>query len=104
MVSLYPLHTHQMPEWWSDPQRFDPDRFAPGRAEQERHPYPFVPFGGGAHVCIGYRFAELQIRAILHQLVRRYRWSIAPGYVMPERQAPIAKPRDGLPLRLVRLD
>ena len=103
MVAIYPLHTHHMREWWSDPYRFDPERFAPGRAEHERHPYAFIPFGGGAHMCIGYRFAELQIKAILHQLVRRYRWSIPAGYVMPEQQAPIAKPRDGLPLTLERL-
>jgi len=104
MVVVYPLHTHFMAEWWSDPLRFDPDRFAPGRAEHERHPYQFVPFGGGAHMCIGYRFAELQIKAILYQLVRRYRWSLPSGYVMPERQAPIAKPRDGLPVRLERVE
>jgi len=35
--------------------------------------------------------------------VRRYRWSIPSGYVMPEQQAPIAKPRDGLPIQLERL-
>jgi cytochrome P450 len=104
MVVIYPLHTHYMAEWWSAPSRFDPERFAPGRAEHERHPYQFIPFGGGAHMCIGYRFAELQIKAILYQLVRRYRWSIAPGYVMPEQQAPIAKPRDGLPVLIERLD
>jgi cytochrome P450 len=103
MVAIYPLHTHRMAEWWSDPARFDPERFAPGRAEHERHPYQFIPFGGGAHMCIGYRFAELQIKAILYQLARRYRWSIPSGYVMPERQAPIAKPRDGLPVRLERV-
>jgi cytochrome P450 len=103
MLAIYPLHTHHMATWWSEPFRFDPERFAPARAEHERHPYAFIPFGGGAHMCIGYRFAELQIKAILHQLVRRYRWSIPAGYVMPEQQAPIAKPRDGLPLRLERL-
>ena len=103
MVAIYPLHTHHMAEWWSDPYRFDPQRFAPGRAEHERQPYMFIPFGGGAHMCIGYRFAELQIKAVLYQLVRRFRWSLPPGYVMPEQQAPIAKPRDGLPITLERL-
>ena len=104
MVAIYPLHTHYMAEWWSEPTRFDPERFAPGRAEHERHPYQFIPFGGGAHMCIGYRFAELQIKAVLYQLVRRYRWSTPSGYVMPEQQAPIAKPRDGLPVLIERLD
>jgi cytochrome P450 len=103
MVAVYPLHSHYMEEWWTDPFRFDPDRFAPGRAEHERHPYLFVPFGGGAHMCIGHRFAELQIKAILCALLRRYRWSLPEGYRLPEQQAPIAKPTDGLPVRLERI-
>lgn len=103
MVAVYPLHSHYLEDWWSDPFSFDPDRFAPGRAEHERHPYLFVPFGGGAHMCIGYRFAELQIKAILCALLRRYRWSLPAGYRLPEQQAPIAKPTDGLPLALERI-
>ncbi len=104
MVAVYPLHTHYLDDWWEEPFRFDPERFAPGRAEHERHPYVFVPFGGGAHMCIGFRFAELQIKAILCALLRRYRWSVPAGYVLPEQQAPIAKPTDGLPITLERID
>jgi len=104
MVAIYPIHTHHMPEWWNDPFRFDPGRFAPPRAEHEQHPYLFVPFGGGAHMCIGYRFAEVQIKALMYQLLRQYRWSIPDGYVMPEQQAPIGKPKDGLPITLRRID
>jgi cytochrome P450 len=50
------------------------------------------------------RFAELQIKAIVHQLVRRYRWSVPDEYRMPVQQAPISKPRDGLPIELELLD
>ena len=100
MVSCYPLHTHHMREWWSDPYRFYPQRFAAGRAEHEQHTHLFAPFGGGAHMCLGMRFAEMQIRQIVFQLVRRYRFSVPPGYAMPVQQAPISKPTDGLPLRL----
>jgi len=103
MVAIYPLHTHHMEEYWTRPFDFDPMRFAPGRAEHEQHPYLFIPFGGGAHMCIGYRFAEAQIKAAMYQLVRRYRWSVPSGYVMPEQQAPIAKPRDGLPVSFERV-
>jgi cytochrome P450 len=46
------------------------------------------------------RFAEMQIRLVLHQLVRKFRWSVPAGYTMPVQQAPISKPLDGLPLRL----
>jgi cytochrome P450 len=103
LVAVFPIHTHRMPEWWSEPERFDPDRFAPQRAEHQRHSHLFVPFGGGAHMCLGLRFAEMQIRAVMHQLVRRARFELPSGYTMPVQEAPISKPRDGLPIRLVPL-
>jgi cytochrome P450 len=100
MTIVYPIHNHHLPDWWSEPFRFDPDRFSEERAEHRRHSHLFVPFGGGAHACLGLRFAELQIKAIVHQLVQRFRWSVPEGYEMPVQQSPISKPRDGLPLRL----
>jgi len=103
MAVISPIHTHHMPEWWTDPYRFDPERFAPGRAEHERHTHSWIPFGGGPHMCLGFRFAEMQIKAIVHKWVRRFRWSVPPGYVMPVQQAPISRPMDGLPLHLERL-
>jgi cytochrome P450 len=103
MVVIYPIHTHHMGDWWTAPYRFDPERFSEARGEQKRHSHSFVPFGGGAHMCLGYRFAELQIKAVLYQLLRRYRWSVPAGYEMPVQQAPISKPRDGLPVTLERL-
>jgi cytochrome P450 len=100
MVVVSPIHTHYMPEWWDAPERFDPERFAPGRAEHERHTHSWIPFGGGTHMCIGRRFAEAQVRLVAHQLVLRYRWSVPAGYQMPVQQAPISKPVDGLPIDL----
>jgi cytochrome P450 len=100
MVVLSPIHTHHMSEWWSEPRRFDPQRFAPERAEDERHSHSFVPFGGGLHMCLGFRFAELQVKTIVHQLLQRFRVRVEDGYEMPVQQAPISRPRDGLPIRL----
>jgi cytochrome P450 len=48
----------------------------------KKHLYQYVPFGGGAHMCIGLHFAEMQVKAILHHVVQRYRWSVADDYVM----------------------
>jgi cytochrome P450 len=104
MVVVSPVHTHYMAEWWDAPERFDPLRFAPGRAEQERHTHSWIPFGGGTHMCIGRRFAEAQVRLVVHQLVRRYRWSVPAGYEMPVQQAPISKPVDGLPIDVEAID
>jgi cytochrome P450 len=103
LVGVYPIHVHYMASLWTDPQSFDPERFSPERQEDKRHAYAWVPFGGGAHMCIGQHFATLQVKAIMHQLLLRYSWSIAPGYVMPYQLVPIAKPKDGLPVTLQRI-
>jgi cytochrome P450 len=100
MVVISPIHTHHIETWWEDPFRFDPSRFEPSRATLERHSHHWIPFGGGAHHCIGLRFAEAQVKLVMHQLLRRFRWSVPEGYTMPVQQAPISKPRDGLPLQL----
>lgn len=100
MVVVSPIHTHHMAEWWTEPQRFDPLRFAPDRTEDERHTHSWIPFGGGPHLCLGLRFADMQVKAVMHQFLTRYRWHIEPGYRMPVQQAPISKPLDGLPIRL----
>ncbi len=103
MVIVFPIHQHHMDEWWTRPFEFDPERFSDERQEHRRHSHGFVPFGGGAHMCIGFRFAEIQVRAIMHQLVQRFRWSVPDSYTMPVQQSPISRPKDGLPLRLARV-
>ncbi len=103
LVGVYPMQVHYMPSLWSEPERFDPERFSPARQEDKRHAYAWAPFGGGAHMCIGQHFATLQVKAIMHQLLLRYRWSTPRGYTMPYQLVPIAKPRDGLRVTLERL-
>lgn len=95
--------SHQMPEYWNDPWRFDPERFAPARAEHRVHPYAWCPFGGGAHMCLGLHFAELQVKAVLHRLLCTARWAVPAGYRMPVDHSSLPTPRDGLPVRIAPL-
>jgi cytochrome P450 len=95
--------THHMHEYWPDPQRFDPERFAEHRREDKVHPYAWEPFGGGPHKCIGLNFAGMQVKAVMHQLLQRYRWSVPPGYQMSLDPLPVPIPTDGLPVRLERI-
>jgi len=103
LVGISPLHTHHLPSLWTTPHRFDPERFSPGRAEQKRHRFAWTPFGGGGHVCIGQHFAGLEIKTTLHQMLRRYRWSVPDRYALSYERLPIGRPRDGLALRIERL-
>ncbi|MCK0538117.1 cytochrome P450 [Alcanivorax quisquiliarum] len=99
-VHIVPLHTHYMPEYWSEPHRFDPERFSPERAEDKQHPFLWVPFGGGHHKCIGLHFAALQSTTFLFHFLRRFEVSVPAGYRMPALQVPLAMPGDGLPVTL----
>ena len=101
-VAVFPIHVHRSPEWWSNPTQFDPERFSAARAEHRRHAYAWAPFGGGAHMCLGLHFAEMQVKAVLLPLLRDWQWSVPEGYEPDYAYAPIAKPKDGLPIRLVR--
>ena len=104
IVGVFPLHTHFLDEYWTNPFRFDPERFAAHRAEHKRHMFQYVPFGGGAHKCLGQHFANIQIKAIMHQLLRTFSWSVPEHYEACNQMVPIIKPKDGLPLQWSRLN
>ncbi|MCP2340128.1 cytochrome P450 [Actinomadura rupiterrae] len=97
------LTNHRMPEVWTDPDRFDPGRFAPDRREDKAHKYAWSPFGGGAHKCIGLHFAGMQVKSIMHQWLLRYRWSVPGRYTWPLDTTSLPSPKDGLPVHLERL-
>lgn len=99
MVIVSPIVVHHLPDVWKNPKKFDPDRFSPERQEHKEHPYKYVPFGGGAHMCIGLHFAEMEVKTILYHLVRRYRFSVPKHYEMPVNFTSLPTPRDGLPVR-----
>lgn len=103
MVTVSPIVTHHLPEWWQEPGRFDPERFSEARAEHKKHPYQYVPFGGGAHMCIGLHFAEMQVKTVLHHVLQRYRWSVPRHYEMPVDFTSLPVPADKLPVKLQRL-
>ena len=100
LVISYPIHTHHQAQYWDNPTLFDPERFSDQRKEHKRHPYSWIPFSGGAHMCIGLNFAEMQIKLVMFYLLKRYRWSVPSDYEMPVQQSPISKPKDGLPITL----
>ncbi len=101
-VGINVNYTHHMEEYFPDPEKFDPMRFAP-EAVRARHKYAWVPFGGGAHMCLGLHFAYMQAKIFLHHVLTTNRITLEPGYA-PEWQAwPIPKPADGLPVTFERI-
>jgi cytochrome P450 len=100
-VLTWPGMNHRLPELWTEPGKFDPDRFAEPRAEHKKHRYAFAPFGGGAHKCIGMVFGQLEVKTVLHRLLRRYRLELArPGYQPRWDYGGMPIPIDGMPIVL----
>jgi cytochrome P450 len=99
---VMPQFTHQMSEYWPDPDRFDPERFSEDRCEDRVHKHAWVPFGAGAHKCIGQFFGGMQVKAFMHQLLLQFEWTIAPGYEMHWDRTSLPRPKDGLRIQLHR--
>jgi cytochrome P450 len=64
-----------MPQYFTEPEQFDPDRYLPPREEDRRSPYALVTFGGGPRLCIGVNFANIEVKAIAVDALRRYELS-----------------------------
>jgi cytochrome P450 len=73
-------------------------------AVQRRHKYAWVPYSGGAHMCLGLHFAYMQAKCFFYHLLTTTRVSVQPGYSPRWQMWPIPKPRDGLPIRLERIN
>jgi cytochrome P450 len=100
-VIAYPGMNHRLEELWTDPMKFDPERFTEPRNEHKRHRYAFTPFGGGSHKCIGMVFGQLEVKTILHRLLRRYRLELAsPDYRPRWDYSGMPIPMDGMPIVL----
>jgi hypothetical protein len=92
--------THRMPELWPRPLEFRPERWDPRQPDyQEPVPFSFVPFGGGYRRCIGFAFAELELRALIVELARRTELSLAIDTVRPTGVATMW-PKGGVPVRV----
>jgi len=58
MVVVAPIHTHHMPEWFPAPRLFDPERFSPERAEDQRHTHAWIPSAGARTTALGLRLPK----------------------------------------------
>lgn len=101
VTGINPMLTHLLPQIWDEADRYKPDRFRPEEA-RARHRFAFVPFGGGAHGCLGANFASLQVRALLRCLLESHELVLASDRSPRWYHWPNCRPLDGLPIELRR--
>jgi len=99
MIPTHCLHYDE--EYFPNPKKFDPDRFTE-EEKAKRHPYSYLPFGEGPRFCIASRFAQLEMRLCLAELIRTFEFSVAPETDLTLQQDPRAfgpTPKKGFWLR-----
>jgi cytochrome P450 len=97
MIAVYHLQRH--PEFWREPEHFDPDRWLEGSGDP-KHPFAYLPFGLGGRRCIGEDFALLELRAVLARLLQHFDLELDPAHPVVARPQLTLKPAHGVRLRL----
>lgn len=102
MVMASPAIAHRIPEVFPNPNRFEPDRFGPGREEDRKHAAAWISFGGGRHRCMGIVFAQLQLRAIWSHLLRNFDFELLEPRYEPSYDRMLVGPRSPARVRYRR--
>ena len=101
VLLLSPYVCQRNPALFPDPERFDPDRFAP-ELQRERHKFSYFPFGGGPRTCIGESFAWMEGVLLLAALGQRWRMDLPLGRTVGYDPQITLRPKNGLPMTLQR--
>lgn len=101
VTGVNPMLTHLLPELWDEPKRYNPGRFSPDLVRQ-RHRYAYVPFGSGAHGCLGANFASLQVRSLLRTILEEHELVADEPGEPNWYHWPNCRPIGGYGIRLVR--
>lgn len=77
LVAVSPAVSNRLPDYFPEPNRFDPYRYTEERREDARNPWSWISFGGGRHKCIGSAFAMMQLKGIFSIMLRRFEFEFA---------------------------
>ena len=97
-----PYVMHRNPDYFPDPERFDPQRWTP-EARETRPKYSYFPFGAGARICIGERFAWTEGILILATIAQKWKLSLSPDQRVEYLAQITLRTRYGMHMQISRL-
>jgi cytochrome P450 len=84
------------PRWWSEPEKFQPERWLDHRAH-DLPKYAYFPFGGGPRLCVGNTFAMMETVLVLATIAQRFRFTLAAGHRVVPQPTFTLRPLHGIP-------
>jgi len=100
-VVISPYTMHRRPDYFPDPERFNPERWTPAAVEA-RPKFSYFPFGGGPRVCIGEPLARLEVPLVIATLAQEWRVQLSPNQDVRFAAIGTLRPAGGLPMTLHR--
>ena len=94
-VLMSPWVTHRDPEFFSDPLRYNPDRWRDGALDNIPR-FAYFPFGGGPRGCIGASFAMTEMILALATIGQRLHFRLADGARVEAQPSMTLRPRGGM--------
>lgn len=94
VIGLHSMHTD--PDYWSEPEKFDPDRFYVPELRAQIKPGSYAPFSMGPRHCIGMRFSLTETKLALAKVLMNFKFKPTEGTCFP--------PKPSLGLGLVRIN
>jgi cytochrome P450 len=90
--------SHRLPEVFEDPLTFNPQRFTPER-KSKLPPFSYIPYGGGAHMCVGMPFAQAELKVLLAHILSHWELTPADDKPIAMHYNPTLAPKKGIFLR-----
>jgi cytochrome P450 len=102
-VLISSLVSHRHPDFWDNPEGFDPERFTPERSDA-RPKHAWFPFSGGPHQCIGGYFGLMEMQIVIARVLQRFELQLVPGHRVEPRPGITLGFKHGLQMTLERRD
>ena len=103
VIATSPTFAHRLESVYTNPESYDPHRFAPGREEDKQKPFSYIGFGGGRHGCMGETFAYMQVKTIWSILLRNFDFELIPGEIpKPDYAAMVVGPKPPCKVKYTR--
>jgi cytochrome P450 len=102
-IFLFQFLTQRDPRFFSNPERFDPERWREDPVRSGKIPrFAYFPFGGGPRVCVGASFAMLEATLLLAMIQQKFHLELVPGQAVELLPTVTLRPKDGIRVRVHR--